>query len=114
MTKYGLTPLSGGSTFTGYSTKDLISGPITNEFATAAFRSGHSLVQGLVQIFDENDTMSTYLMRDFFNNPEDPVNQAVIVKDKAFFDSVIRGLVKELSQTIDTNVADDIWLLLFQ
>lgn len=44
MTKYQLTPLSGGNTFSGYTTNGLTSGPISNEFATAAFRIGHSLV----------------------------------------------------------------------
>lgn len=114
MNKYGLTPLPGGHTFTGYSTKDLTSGPISNEFATAAFRIGHSLVQGLVQLFDENDKMSTYLMRDSFNSPDESNNQSIIYKDKTFIDGIIRGLVKEPSQIVDTNIEDDIWLLLFQ
>jgi len=108
MTKYQLTPLSGGNTFSGYSTNGLSSGPISNEFATAAFRIGHSLVQGLVQMFDEKDVMTTYQMDNYFNNP------AVIYKNKTFFDSVIRGLIKQHSQTVDIDVEDDLLLLLFQ
>ena len=42
----GLNPLKSGY-FTNYTS--VTSGPVSNEFATAAFRMGHSLVRGLVQ-----------------------------------------------------------------
>ena len=115
MSKYKLTPLSGGNTFGGYTTNGLISGPISNEFATAAFRIGHSLVQGLVQMYDEKGSMTTYQMDDYFNDPSAPVphNQAVIYHNKTFIDNVIRGLVRQPSQAVDIDVVDDLWLTLF-
>ena len=46
MVKYGLKPAPIGS-FGNYST--LVNPGVTNEFATAGFRVGHSLVQGILK-----------------------------------------------------------------
>ena len=46
ISQYGLAPLTNGF-FTNYSSS-LTSGPVSNEFATSAFRMGHSMVQGSV------------------------------------------------------------------
>ena len=44
MAKYELiSPLLNGATFSNYTTANLTSGPISNEFATVAFRMGHYL-----------------------------------------------------------------------
>ena len=45
--KYGLTPLTSGFS-TNYNSS-ITSGPISNEFAAAAFRMGHSMAQGVIQ-----------------------------------------------------------------
>lgn len=87
--------------------KTTTSGPISNEFAAAAFRMGHSLVQGKVQLIDVNGTVTSYSMRDVFNIPD-------LSSNPQFLDNTIRGLVTQPSQTIDTQVTGDLWLHLFE
>ncbi len=83
------------------------SGPISNEFATAAFRMGHSLVQGKVQLVDVNGQVTNYNLRSVFNIPD-------LSSNPQFLDNTIRGLVTQPSQTIDTQVTGDLWLRLFE
>jgi peroxidase len=47
ISKYGLAPLTSGFS-TNYNSS-IQSGPISNEFAAAAFRMGHSMAQGVIQ-----------------------------------------------------------------
>lgn len=105
MSQWGLAPLSSGSfsNFTNYT-----SGPISNEFATAAFRMGHSLVQGTVNLYDSSGTLSTYTMTDYFNDA------SVVYSNTTFIDNVIRGLITQASQTVDRFVTIPLWLNLFK
>lgn len=84
------------------------SGPVSNEFAAAAFRMGHSLVQGKVQLVDVNGQVTFYNMSSFFNGPD------IIPSIPAFFDNTIRGLVNQHSQTVDNQITDALWLHLFE
>lgn len=88
-------------------TKKLISGPVSNEFAAAAFRMGHSLVQGTVQQYDISGKPWPYRMQNFFNNPS-------FLFSTTFIDDAIRGLVSQTSQTVDTQIVDDLRFNLFQ
>jgi len=91
MSNWGLSPLSSGffTNFTNYT-----SGPVSNEFATAAFRMGHSMVQGTVSLYDANNTQTNYTMTDYFNDA------SVVYNNKTFLDSVIRGLVTQNSLAV--------------
>ena len=101
-----LRPLPGSGTLPVYRT--LISGPVSNEFATAAFRMGHSLVQGNVQLFDVTGNPVSYNMANVFNDPTS------LISNPDFFDNAIRGLVSQTSQTVDTQIVDDLRRTLFQ
>ncbi|XP_046449770.1 chorion peroxidase-like isoform X2 [Daphnia pulex] len=105
--KYNLAPLASGF-FTNYT--GLTNGPISNEFATAGFRVGHSLVQGTVKLYSEDGTLltSSYTMSDTFNDP------SRIVNDKTYFDAVIRGLLTQLSASADHTIDDSLWNKLFR
>lgn len=83
-----------------------ISGPVSNEFATAAFRMGHSLVQTDVQFVATNGQVGKYNLRNNFNNPR-------LFSDPFFFDNTIRGLVYQNAQKVDSKIADDLLLNLF-
>ena len=107
MAKYGLIPLSGGASFSGYNTDNLTSGPISNEFAAAAYRMGHFLVQGQPELIDVNGTISNYNMSDYFFDP------TLFYTNVHFVDDVIRGFVKQPSQRVDTQVTDQLWIKLF-
>ena len=103
----GLWPLAGSATFP-IPKNNLTSGPISNEFAAAAFRMGHSQIQGTVQLYDVNGKLISYNMRDLFNNP------SLVVSDANFLDNAIRGLVSQSSQKVDTEIVNDLRLNLFQ
>jgi len=86
----------------------LTSGPISNEFATAAFRMGHSMVQGIVQLFNStNGPTSNYSMGDFFFNP------VLLANSSSLLDSIIRGLAVQPNQAVDVDVTHDLWNRLF-
>ena len=102
-----LRPLPGSKTFP-LPRKMVRSGPVSNEFAAAAFRMGHSLVQGDVQAFDASGKPKDgYRLQDFFNKPFD-------ITWSTFLDNGIRGLVSQTSQKVDTKIVDDLRLNLFQ
>lgn len=86
--------------------KSVNSGPISNEFAAAAFRMGHSLVQGNVEVMDSNNQTSQYSMKDFFNMID-------LNYQSNFLDNTIRGLVNQPSLAVDTHITEDLRLHLF-
>ena len=70
---------------------------------------GHSVVQGLVQLYAENGAqLPSYSMSDVFNNP------SMIVNDPNFIDNVIRGLITQQSEQVDDLVTDALWNKLFR
>jgi hypothetical protein len=92
---------------------------IANEFATAGFRLGHSMLSGTIDRMDENgnelpDGHGNLHLQDAFFNPiylnasQDPSN---LVGDDV--DAVAKGNASDLSQEIDLRVIDDVRNFLF-
>ncbi len=84
------------------------SGPVSNEFVTAAFRMGHSIVEGAVKLFDESGkSIGGYNLKDNFHDG------AKVLNDPSFLDNAIRGLVNQPIETVDYRITVDMWNQLF-
>ena len=124
MEDYGLTPQTNGYS----SSYDEKANPsITNEFATAAFRMGHSLIQGamkyavncpfnyffilnncsLCSLVEEDGKVRVELMRNWFNNPS-------LLRQAGKLDAVLRGMIDQWPQKVDEWVTEDVTNHLFQ
>ena len=77
---------------------------VTNEFATAAFRYGHSLIQNVEHLWMD-DTYSVYggvlHLKDWYNNPS-------VLRNPNIFNALIRNFMTEYSQNFDYNIADGV------
>ncbi len=81
---------------------------IANEFATAAFRIGHSMLSSSIARIDENGAEAAggnLALRDAFFNP------AALAGDGV--EGILRGQAASLTQEIDTQVVDDVRNFLF-
>jgi len=90
--------------------KAVVSGPGSNEFATAAMRFGHSTIQGTISLFNESGSLlnTSYSLSSFFNDASPLVN------DPTFIDSALRGILFEPMQTVDDLVTGEMWNKLFR
>ena len=81
---------------------------ISNEFSTAAYRFGHSMLSPNLQLVDDAGlSMGQLALRDAFFNPN-------FLKDNASnLELVLKGLASQLAQEIDTEVIDDVRNFLF-
>lgn len=77
---------------------------IFNEFATAAYRFGHSAVPGLVKLLGEGNQESSQQLRDHFLQSY----------DTSMYNNYVRGLITQGSEVIDENVTPEITNHLFQ
>jgi peroxidase len=80
---------------------------VTNAFANAAFRLGHSQVSSNLTLIDENGVESALPLRHAFHNP------ALIDADPSLVDSLLRGAATQRSEEIDTMIVDDLRNALF-
>lgn len=80
---------------------------VTNAFANAAFRLGHSQVSSDLSIVDETGAASTIPLRNAFHNP------TLIDGDPSLVDDLLRGAAGQRSEEIDTLVVDDLRNALF-
>ncbi|XP_046635692.1 peroxidase-like [Daphnia pulicaria] len=93
-----------------YNEETAVNPSILNEFAAAAFRIGHSQVQGSLVLYDENNQevtdQSFTLSNSFFNSS--------MVPQPGFIDNAIRGLTKQVPSSVDVEYTSQLTNLLFK
>ncbi|EFX79821.1 hypothetical protein DAPPUDRAFT_51887, partial [Daphnia pulex] len=93
-----------------YNEENAVNPSILNEFAAAAFRIGHSQVQGSLVLYDENNQevtdQSFTLSNSFFNSS--------MVPQPGFIDNAIRGLTKQVPSSVDVEYTSQLTNLLFK
>ncbi len=84
-----------------------INSGIANEFSTAAFRFGHSMLGDDIEFLDNdgNEMHAAMGLRDSFFNP--------IVLSETGIDPILKYLASDNAQEIDTKVVDDVRNFLF-
>ncbi|MEM8866361.1 MAG: peroxidase family protein [Planctomycetota bacterium] len=81
---------------------------ITNEFAHAAYRFGHSMLASTLQLVnDAGVNVGDIELSDAFFNPN------YLKNDPGKIDQLLKGLVTQRSQEIDTQIVDDVRNMLF-
>jgi len=104
MRTFGLFPLSSGHSF---DYDDSFDPRINNEFASAAFRFGHSLVPKTFTTIDSNRQSKFMTLNEVFFQPKQ-------MKTAGFFDGLLRGLMEEKSKAADNAFVDEIRNHLFE
>ena len=77
---------------------------MSTEFATAAYRFGHSMIQGLVERFntDNSGLFDSYLLHEVFFTSD---RLKSVSDDKQLgFEQILMGLVTQAAQTMDKEV----------
>jgi peroxidase len=78
---------------------------LDNEFATAAFRFGHSMIQGLIQMFatDNTGVINEYLLHKQFGSSD-----MVEFNQGEGLENILSGLVNQPSQSCDKEVTSEV------
>jgi len=86
---------------------------MTTEFATAAFRFGHSMIQGLVERFntDNSGLFDTYLLHDVFFVSDNL--KTISTSGQLGMEQIIMGLITQPAQSMDKEMTEEITNLLF-
>ncbi|MGE4313947.1 MAG: peroxidase family protein [Pseudobdellovibrionaceae bacterium] len=105
-----LPALIGTSAIDAYSGYDSTVNPmISTEFATAAFRVGHTMLSSDIFRLNEDGSEFAYgnlSLRDAFFRPD-------IIMTQGGIDEILRGVAGSMSQEIDASIIDDIRNFLF-
>ncbi|XP_045583394.2 salivary peroxidase/catechol oxidase isoform X2 [Procambarus clarkii] len=80
---------------------------MNSEFSTAAFRFGHTLVQGTLRLFTPAGGVDTIRMRDHFNSPH-------LIEVEGRLDDITRSLTQLAIQKYDSFITQDLSNHLFQ
>ena len=77
---------------------------MSTEFATAAYRFGHSMIQGLIERFntDNSGLFDSYLLHEVFFTSDRL--KSVSDDNQLGFEQILMGLVTQAAQTMDREV----------
>ncbi|MGK7949831.1 MAG: peroxidase family protein [Xenococcaceae cyanobacterium] len=78
---------------------------ISNEFSTAAFRVGHTLLSSEIQLANDRGSQGSIRLKDAFFNPSFVEEQGI--------DSLLLGLASQEAQAVDNLLIDDVRNFLF-
>ncbi|KAJ9595022.1 hypothetical protein L9F63_013688, partial [Diploptera punctata] len=95
---------------TGFSSdfNENVNPSVSNSFATAAMRFRFSMMDGNIELYDEDRTTNKSLkLRDHFNEPE-------TVEEEGHFDALVRGLATQGSQKNDISYSNDLTEMLYK
>jgi hypothetical protein len=92
----------------GYVYSSNLNASVTNAFAHAAYRFGHSAVPSTMNLVDElGQDVGDLPLRSAFFNP------TLLMGDPGLVDDLLRGAARQKSQEIDTLIVDDLRNFLF-
>ena len=98
--------LLGTNALTPYSVYDpTTNAQIDNEFSTAAYRVGHTMLSNFLQRINDDGTANPLPLQNAFFNPS--------ILQAEGIDNILRGMAMEHAQTVDTWVVDDVRNFLF-
>ena len=101
----GLTLSNEGSSY------DPMTNPsITNEFSTASYRFGHSMIQGIIELFatDNSGKLEQFVLHDEFRD----TSRLGVFGGKGM-EKILMGLINQPSQTFDKDVTIEVTNFLF-
>lgn len=106
---FDLTPLNGKTYFSGYN--PTINPALAGEFATAAFRFGHTLVRGQISRVGRNqqNTSPALNLQDIIFRPVEIYNTGA-----GGIDSILLGMISDAASKYDPNVVDTLQNHLFE
>ncbi len=85
-----------------------VNSSIANEFSTAFYRFGHSMLSSDLLLVGKNSKVAeTLALRDAFFNP------GILTEDPATLDLLLRGLAAQHAQEVDNQLVDDVRNFLF-
>ena len=78
---------------------------IDNEFSTAAYRVGHTMLSSFLQRINDDGTTNPLPLQNAFFNPS--------ILQAEGIDNILRGMAQEHAQRVDTLIVDDVRNFLF-
>lgn len=91
------------SPYSGYD--DTVNATLSNEFANAAYRVGHTLLSPTIHLHDNSGKLGEVALRDAFFDPQ-------FTKDNGI-ETVLKGLAMQKAQDVDAFIVDEVREFLF-